>query len=131
MSSQHQRKSILIVDDDAQFASSLRKTLRKAGYDISLADNGAEALRLLSTCSFDLAITDNRVGSLTGLEVISSIRRQGIPLRILLLTAFADQELAAQAKKAGADSCLSKPLKREDILECVSRLLAHEPGNDK
>ena len=123
------RGSILIVDDDVPFASSLKKILGKAGHEIVLADDGVQALRLLNSRPFDLVITDFRMGSLSGLQVISSIRNQGIPVRILLLTAFGDEELTRRAEQGGADACLSKPVKRGEILECVSLLLSNEPGN--
>jgi CheY-like chemotaxis protein len=126
MREQPRRKSVLIVDDDAQFIFALRKVLLRADYAISDAGNGVDALELLRTHSFDLAITDHRMAPLSGLELISIIRGQGIRVPILLMTAFADEEWAANAKKAGADACFKKPAKRGEILRCVSKLLSLE-----
>ncbi|MBI4457294.1 MAG: response regulator [Acidobacteria bacterium] len=123
--------SILIVDDDVPFASSLQTILGKAGHQIVLAGDCVEAMRLLSSRPFNLVIIDFRVGSLSGLELISSIRDQGIPVRILLLTAFGSEELAKRGKQDGADACLTKPVKRREILECVSQLLSNEGSSHR
>lgn len=128
MSTHSSQKSVLIVDDDVEFASSLRKILRKAGYEISVATNSVEALRLLGASSIDLIITDFRMGPLTGLELIHSIRTRQISTRVLLLTAFGDDKLRSAALNAGADAYLSKPVKRNEILDCVARLLSLTPG---
>lgn len=128
MNGHHPPGCILIVEEDFQFASSLQKILCKAGYGTFLADTGVEILGLLSTRSFDLVITDCRKGSLYAAEVISCIRRQAIPARILLFTALGDEELAANLQKTGVDvdGCIRKPAKRDEILKCVARLLSHQ-----
>ena len=126
MSEDYPQASILIVDDDVSFASALQKTLGKVGHEVVLADNFADALRLVTTRCFDLVVTDYRIGSSSGLDMISSIRQRGVPVKILLLTAF---EEPGSAEKVGADGCLSKPVRRGEILECVSLLLTHTPGN--
>jgi DNA-binding response OmpR family regulator len=128
---EHRNTSILIIDDDVPFASSLQKTLRKIGHETTVCDNAAEALHLLAASVFDLVITDLRLGASSGLEVISSVRRRGIQSKILLLTAFGDEQLSAHARELGADGCLSKPVKRGEILGCVTRLLAETPDDRK
>lgn len=117
------KPSILIVEDDAEFAVSLQKILQKADYEASVTSDGTKALRLLNTYSFSLVITDFRMEPISGLDLTASIRRQNLPARILLLTAYGDESLAAAALAAGADAYLEKPVRREEILSSIAHLL--------
>ena len=120
------RESILIVDDDVEFSRSLQRTLCKAGFVSTLAHDAGEALHLLGTESFDLVITDYQMGRSSGLDVISALRARLNRAKILLLSAFGDEEWTANPARLGADACLSKPVKRKAILDCISRLLSNE-----
>ncbi|MBI4444509.1 MAG: response regulator [Acidobacteria bacterium] len=121
----HPRR-ILIIDDDVAFSSSLQKILSKAGYETVLADSGEQGLQLLTSRMFDLVITDFRLGSFSGLDVISCIQNQKIPVKILLLTAFGDEKPSKATEQGAVDARLSKPVKRDEILGRVSLLLSEE-----
>lgn len=117
------QKSILIVDDDAEFAASLKKILSKAGYEVSFVERAAEAFRLMESITFDLIITDYRMGSVSGLDFITGARDLGITSRILLLTAYGSEDVATQAIQAGANGYLGKPVRRDEILKSISEIL--------
>ena len=129
MSGERLRKSILIVDDDAQFSLSLQRILAKAGFKTASVDSGIEALDRLGSGSFDLVITDYLMGRVSGLELISLIRSRQMSVKVLLLTAHGGENSAPSSWHACADACLAKPARRDEILRCVSRLLSDKFSN--
>jgi DNA-binding NtrC family response regulator len=124
------RKSILIVDDDLEFSRALKRILAKSGFEVALAAEGAEGLAVLEAGHFDLVITDLEMGPVSGLDLISAVRSRGIPVKLIVLTAFGGEESAREAERAGADAFLGKPVRRDVILECISQVFPREQTRD-
>ena len=115
---------ILIVDDERAVRDSLRRALELEGYEIELAEDGAEALeRLKSEPEPDAMVLDVLMPRVDGLEVSRTLRRNGSRLPILMLTARTQVEDRVEGLDAGADDYLTKPFALEELLARVRALL--------
>jgi two-component system, OmpR family, response regulator MprA len=115
---------ILIVDDERAVRESLRRALELEGYEIELAEDGAEALeRLEAEPEPDAMVLDVLMPRMDGLEVSRTVRRSGSRLPILMLTARTQVEDRVEGLDAGADDYLTKPFALEELLARVRALL--------
>jgi two-component system response regulator MprA len=115
---------ILVVDDERAVRESLRRALELEGYEIELAEDGAQALeRLESHPEPDAMVLDVLMPRMDGLEVSRTLRRSGSRLPILMLTARTQVEDRVEGLDAGADDYLTKPFALEELLARVRALL--------
>jgi two-component system, OmpR family, response regulator MprA len=115
---------ILVVDDERAVRESLRRALELEGYEIDLAEDGAQALeRLESEPEPDAMVLDVLMPRVDGLEVSRTLRRNGSRLPILMLTARTQVEDRVEGLDAGADDYLTKPFALEELLARVRALL--------
>jgi two-component system response regulator MprA len=115
---------ILVVDDERAVRESLRRALELEGYEIELAEDGAQALeRLRSEPEPDAMVLDVLMPGVDGLEVSRTLRRDGSKLPILMLTARTQVEDRVEGLDAGADDYLTKPFALEELLARVRALL--------
>lgn len=112
---------VLVVDDEKNMRLSLQKMLADEGYAVRGVESAEEALNLLSRDEFFMAITDARLGGMSGYELLGRVRAQWPDLPILMITAYATPKLAVEAIKAGAMDYLSKPFAPEELLHAVAR----------
>ncbi len=116
--------NILVADDEESMRWVLSKALRKKGLNVDLAKDGDEALRLIKTHSYDLAILDIKMPGLSGLELLDRVRELKSDLLIVIMTAEASMKNAVEAMKRGAYDYLTKPFDLDvidAILEKVNR----------
>ena len=115
---------ILVVDDERAVRESLRRALELEGYEIELAEDGAQALdRLEAAPEPDAMVLDVLMPGVDGLEVSRTLRRKGSRLPILMLTARTQVEDRVEGLDAGADDYLTKPFALEELLARVRALL--------
>jgi two-component system response regulator MprA len=115
---------ILVVDDERAVRESLRRALELEGYEIELAEDGAQALeRLQAEPEPDAMVLDVLMPGVDGLEVSRTVRRKGSRLPILMLTARTQVEDRVEGLDAGADDYLTKPFALEELLARVRALL--------
>jgi len=117
-------KRILTVDDSQTMRDMVAFTLRKAGFDVNVAEDGTKALIALSGGRFDLIITDLNMPNMDGISLIKNVRadsrHRAVP--ILILTTESDEVKKAAGKKAGATGWLVKPFSPERLIELVHRV---------
>jgi DNA-binding response OmpR family regulator len=121
-----QRKRILVVDDDAGVRSSLGRTLTKAGYEVLLAQNGAEATRLWQEAGADLVIVDLFMPQKDGLETIMELRAHTPGIAIIAMSGGGTtkkMDLLPEAKLLGATVTIDKPFTPADIMATVNSVL--------
>ncbi|MBD1821511.1 response regulator [Cyanobacteria bacterium FACHB-DQ100] len=118
--------TILVVDDNPDLRSYVSGVLRKQGYQVWAARNGAEGFEQARTHHPSLIVTDLMMPIVSGLDMIRMIRSQdalkGTP--IILLTAKADEDTRIQGVERGADAYLAKPFNDRELLAEVRNLLA-------
>src|SRR5438270_6625612 len=112
---------VLVVDDEKNMRLSLKTVLADEGYPVRAVDSAEEALALLGHEEFFMAITDARLGGMSGYEFLSKTRAQWPNLPVLMITAYATPKLAAEAIKSGAIDYLAKPFAPEELLHAVAR----------
>ncbi len=114
-------RSILLVEDELSMRLGMQHTLQKAGYDVQTAGSAEEALSALTEHEYDLVISDLRMPGMSGLDLLQYIREYMPDLGVVIITAFAEVELAVQAIKDGAFDFLSKPFQSDGLLIVVER----------
>jgi DNA-binding NtrC family response regulator len=116
--------TILVVDDEPGMRLALREVLRRAGWEVALADGGEQALEELDrSAGVDLLITDFRMSGMTGLDLLREARVRRPRLPLVMMTAYGTVEDAVAAMREGAADYLLKPFSMETVLEVVERVL--------
>jgi response regulator NasT len=119
----NRKATILVVDDDRLVLATLAHGLTQAGYDVIDADNGDDAILLAREHRPDLALLDIRMQGKSGFDVAAYLREY-CQLPFMFLSAFSDEQTAAQVKALGAVAYLVKPLDIGQILPVVDAALA-------
>jgi two-component system, OmpR family, response regulator MprA len=112
---------ILIADDDRAVRDALRRALTLGGYEVALAEGGAQTLEAVASAAPDAIVLDIGMPDVDGLEVCRRLRRAGDRVPILMLTARDAVEDRIEGLDAGADDYLVKPF---DVGELRARLRA-------
>jgi DNA-binding NtrC family response regulator len=116
---------ILIVDDETIVRDSLAAWFRQDGHQVSAAESGREALRLVSSSRFDIAFLDIKMPGMDGLELQTRLAQADPELTIVLMTAYASVETAVAAMKNGAYDYIVKPFDPDDLSLLVKRAAEH------
>jgi len=103
-------KSILIVEDDAMTADTIRQYLEQHQWEAHVAHNGEQGLNKLESVHPDMVLTDHMLPGKSGLDVITSALAIDPQIKTVLMTDQGSEQLAMDAMKAGAFYCLSKPV---------------------
>ncbi len=114
--------SILIVDDEVNLRSTLGVILQRAGYGISEASDGQDALQLLSNNKYDMMFLDLKMPGIDGLQLLPESLRIDPDLSVVILTANASLETAIRALSLGAEGYLLKPVDPDQILSRVKEI---------
>ncbi|MCZ8522650.1 MULTISPECIES: response regulator [Paenibacillus] len=118
---------LLIVDDEAHVVDRFAATIDWKGNGVEhvyKAYSGPEAVELLEQFSIDIVITDIKMPGMSGLELIAQIRRRWPKTKCVLLSGYSDFNYAKEAILYQTEDYLLKPVKEEDLLTAVRRVLA-------
>jgi two-component system response regulator HydG len=116
---------ILVVDDEPSMRTTLSILLRREGYDVSLAGNGAEALEALSSRPFDMVLTDLKMEPVDGMELLRRAKKVSPMTEVLIFTAYGTVDSAVEAMKVGAYDYIGKPFDEKELVVKVARALEH------
>ncbi|RUL86964.1 sigma-54-dependent transcriptional regulator [Tautonia sociabilis] len=122
---------VLVVDDDEPHAEAVAESLRRVGYDCTVAVGGREALRLIEEQHFDIIVTDLVMEPVGGLEVLQKAKQELPDAEVVILTGHGTIQTAVRAMQGGAATYLTKPLDINELRDVVakaskSRRLAQE-----
>lgn len=115
---------ILLLDDEPDMLENCRRILSRAGHECFVSSDPAEAVALLESALPDLVITDLRMPSIDGLEIMRRAQALDPGRPVIMLTAFATIESAVAAVKAGAFDYLAKPFTMDQLRLAAERALA-------
>lgn len=114
------KAKILVVEDELTNSILIKRVLINAGYNVLVAQNGADALKYLEKETFDAILTDWMMPHIDGIELIRRIRESITPLPlIIMITALVSQDAREYALEAGADDYIAKPI---DVNELTTRV---------
>jgi two-component system response regulator PilR (NtrC family) len=125
------RGTILVVDDEEIMREILETLLTREGYDVRVAESGAEGLEMARALPFDAALVDIMMPGLDGIATLDELKRVDEDLAVVIITAYGSIESAISAMKSGAFDYITKPFKNEEVLVVVRnamerRRLVHE-----
>lgn len=116
---------IAIVDDDPIIRLDIREMLEEAGYQVAgEAKNGQDAIELTARTRPDLVIMDIKMPVMNGIKAARIIRSMREETAVLLLTAYSQRELVADARSAGVSAYLVKPISETDLIPAVEMALS-------
>lgn len=116
--------AILVIDDEPGIRNFLQRVLQKQYGLVEVAADIAEAEQLRQRCHFDLIITDNRLPGSSGAEWLQELRKQDHDTDVILITGYADMDVAISALRGGASDFILKPFRAEEIKQSISRCLS-------
>src|SRR2546430_12041866 len=114
---------ILVIEDETKTAAFLAKGLREAGFAVDLARDGETGLERARATRFDLLIVDVMLPNKNGWQVVAELRRDGIRIPILFLTARDSVRDRVKALELGADDYLVKPFAFSELLARMRSVL--------
>jgi len=114
---------ILLVEDEESLAVGLEFNLSEEGYDVTIARDGKEALRLFHQNDYDLIILDIMLPFHDGFQVARQIRETSLQIPILMLTARTAAKDIVEGLEIGADDYITKPFHLKELLLRVKRML--------
>jgi DNA-binding NtrC family response regulator len=115
--------AILVVDDDADMREMVHDMLKDRGHQVTTASSGQEALRLLGEGDYAVVLSDLRMKGMQGIELLTEIKKTVPDINVILMTAFGSVETAVEAMKYGASDYLTKPVKKDELIRVVERVL--------
>ena len=118
------QRTILVADDEASIRKVLAATLRKEGYEVLTAADGAVALEVMDTNRVDVLLTDLRMPEVDGMELLNRALEAHPGLPVVILTAHGTVETAKTAMKRGAFDYLQKPFDRDELRVIISKAAA-------
>lgn len=110
---------VLVIDDEQGIRDLIRRFLEAGGYQIKLASNGVEGLRLLENNSIDLILLDLKMPEMDGPEFLRRCRENNPNLPVIVITGYPDSDLMAEAMHYGPITLLAKPVEREHLMNAV------------
>ncbi len=120
---------ILLVEDEAKIRNWVTKGLRESGFVVDPVGDGDEASELLRTRSYDGAILDIMLPGRDGLSLLKSIRRGGINLPVLILSARGEWDERVEGLNLGADDYLAKPFHMDELIARLRAICRRSQGD--
>ena len=120
-------RSAIVVDDDPDIRYFVRLVLAHEGYSVREAVNGKDALEKLGTQPADLLVTDLMMPDIDGIELIRSVRRNGMAGTIIAISGAIESVYLSVANRLGVDYVLRKPFTIEDLQGLLLGIMTPEP----
>ncbi|RLC09256.1 MAG: sigma-54-dependent Fis family transcriptional regulator [Deltaproteobacteria bacterium] len=117
-------ETILVVDDEKNYLVVLSAFLTEEGYEVLTADNGQRALEIMDVTEVDLVLTDMKMPSMDGIELLKRIKERSPELPVVVMTAYGTVEKAVEAMQLGAFNFIQKPFQNETLKQIVNKAVA-------
>ncbi|MBI4745747.1 MAG: sigma-54-dependent Fis family transcriptional regulator [Deltaproteobacteria bacterium] len=114
---------IVVIDDEAATRRLMEQTLKKQGYEVLLASNGDEGLRIVMEESPDVTLLDIQLPDTNGIELLQKIRELNSDTVVIMATATDDLKVAVKAMKLGAYDYINKPFHIDDLILTVNKAM--------
>ncbi len=117
------RVSIMIIDDEPIVGKRLKRLLQKDGYEVETFTRGSVAVEELERKSFDIILTDLKMGRVDGIQVLEIAKRKNPDTKVIIISGLAKVELVVEAFKKGAFGFVIKPFKIEELKKTIKEAL--------
>ncbi|HPG28338.1 MAG TPA: response regulator, partial [Myxococcota bacterium] len=114
-------RTILVVDDDASILDMTEDLLGHAGYAVTKARSGSDALSKTEDRDYDVVLTDLQMPGMDGIDLLAKIRERHPDTPVILMTAFGTIQSAVRAMRAGAFDFVTKPFTADEVLAPIER----------
>ncbi len=121
---------LLVVEDDKEAGTYLRRALQQAGHTVDHVADGREGLLLAAVESYDVIVLDRMLPKMDGLAIVRTIRASGVQTPVLLLTALGGIDDRVEGLEAGGDDYLVKPFAIAELMARVNALARRPPTQD-
>ncbi len=118
-------RALLLIDDDESFREVMRFHLSEEGYEIDVASDGQEGVRLFQEKLYPVVVTDLKMPKMDGVTLLKEISKRSPTVAVIVITAFGDIDTAVRAMKAGAFDFIPKPTSRDHFKLVVRRAFEH------
>ncbi len=122
---QNQQSVILVVDDDPYVLESTAVLLKESGYAVLKCQNAADALDMLLKNKVDVVLTDIKMPEVSGVELLGKIHGIDSQMPVILMTAYAELDMALDAIKKGAFDFITKPYKPEHVVHTIEKAVRY------
>lgn len=116
-------ETVLIVDDEKNYPLILSAVLEEEGFETFTANSGREALEILSNTDIDLVLTDMKMPSMDGIELLEKIKKKDKELPVIMMTAHGTVDKAVEAMQKGAYSYILKPFDNDRLVIYVNKAI--------
>jgi two-component system, NtrC family, response regulator HydG len=117
------RSRVLVVDDDVMMAKTLTEILQLRGWEVATAFDGVEAVAAATAERFDVVLMDIKMPGMNGVQAFKAMKAANPAAKVVLMTAYAAQELIGEAEREGVMRVLPKPVNVGALLEYLAGLL--------
>ena len=116
-------RRVLVIDDDRVILSSISRQLRNEPLQLDLVSNPSAGLERFEAGSYDVVLCDIKMKPMSGLDVLSEIKRTKPDTPVIIISAFVDDQILESARELGSDDFLIKPVRRENLVAAINRVL--------
>jgi two-component system response regulator MtrA len=121
---------VLVIEDNANLAFGLTRSLESEGYEVEAAEDGNRGLELARTCGADLVVLDLMLPGIDGYSLLRQLREKGSDVPVLILTARSEEADKVVGFRLGADDYVTKPFGLSELLARVEAILRRARGGD-
>ena len=115
MTNKQNNRRLLIIDDEANMRHMLSTVLKKAGYEVETADDGADGLKMIQQSCYDFILCDIKMPKMDGMTFLKSCQDRIGDTTIIMMSAYGNIDTAIEAMKSGAYDYISKPFKTDEV----------------
>ncbi len=117
-------ETVLVVDDEKNYPLILSAVLEEEGFEVLTANSGREALEIQKTSDVDLILTDMKMPSMDGIELLEKIKARDPDMPVIMMTAYGSVDKAVEAMEKGAYSYILKPFDNEKLVVYVNKAIS-------
>jgi DNA-binding response OmpR family regulator len=121
---------ILIIEDELNMAQGLKDNLEFEGYEVEIATDGRSGQQKILKCMYDLILLDVMLPELSGFDICKNVRKEGIKVPIILLTARGEEIDKVLGLEFGADDYITKPFSLRELLARIKAILRRSPKEE-
>jgi two-component system, OmpR family, copper resistance phosphate regulon response regulator CusR len=114
---------VLVVEDETKVGCFIKRALEEESYAVDLCEDGAKGLEMALATNYDLLVVDLMLPSMSGMDILKTVRRERIQAPVLILSAQSQIDQRVKGLDAGADDYLTKPFAIDELLARVRALI--------